>query len=192
MSKPRSIRAGIVTPTPNAIDSPAEPVVWTMLFSRIVAGRVRSDNAEERDRRARRPESTPTRSCRPRARGTATRRREDDAQDRPEQNGRPGQLGHLDIRGDVGPVDGAGQNRDPRSGSRPEGGVWTDISSPSKNEGTRASQAATSPPYTPSETPQRGYGGSRGPGTGRLPDLLGHGGRDAGPSSGSAGVRRGG
>src|SRR4051812_49183483 len=32
----------MVTPTPKAIDSPAEPVVWTMLFSRIVAGRVPS------------------------------------------------------------------------------------------------------------------------------------------------------
>jgi hypothetical protein len=29
--------AGIVTPRPNAIDSPAEPAVWTMLFSRMVA-----------------------------------------------------------------------------------------------------------------------------------------------------------
>ncbi len=29
----------MVTPTPKAIDSPADPVVWTMLFSRIVAGR---------------------------------------------------------------------------------------------------------------------------------------------------------
>ncbi len=36
-SKPRIMIAGIVTPTPNAIDSPAEPAVWTMLFSRIVA-----------------------------------------------------------------------------------------------------------------------------------------------------------
>src|SRR6185369_14770953 len=35
------MRAGIVTPTPKAIDSPAEPVVWTMLFSRIVARRIR-------------------------------------------------------------------------------------------------------------------------------------------------------
>ena len=34
-----SLRAGMVTPTPKAIDSPAEPVVWTILFSRIVAGR---------------------------------------------------------------------------------------------------------------------------------------------------------
>ena len=42
ISKPRSISAGIVTPTPKAIDSPAEPVVWTMLFSRIVARRVPS------------------------------------------------------------------------------------------------------------------------------------------------------
>ncbi len=39
MSKPNSISAGIVTPTPKAIDSPAEPVVCTMLFSKIVAGR---------------------------------------------------------------------------------------------------------------------------------------------------------
>jgi hypothetical protein len=31
--------AGIVTPKPKAIDSPAEPAVWTTLFSRIVASR---------------------------------------------------------------------------------------------------------------------------------------------------------
>ncbi len=31
--------AGMVTPRPNAIDSPADPAVWTMLFSRIVASR---------------------------------------------------------------------------------------------------------------------------------------------------------
>jgi hypothetical protein len=34
--------AGIVTPTPKAIDSPAEPAVWVMLFSRIVASRTRT------------------------------------------------------------------------------------------------------------------------------------------------------
>ena len=39
ISKPSSITAGMVTPTPKAIDSPAEPVVCTMLFSRIVARR---------------------------------------------------------------------------------------------------------------------------------------------------------
>ena len=39
MSKPSSSNAGMVTPTPNAIDSPAEPVVCTMLFSRMVARR---------------------------------------------------------------------------------------------------------------------------------------------------------
>ena len=38
-SKPRIMIAGIVTPTPNAIDSPADPAVCTMLFSRIVASR---------------------------------------------------------------------------------------------------------------------------------------------------------
>ncbi len=31
--------AGMVTPTPKAIDSPAEPAVCAMLFSRIVASR---------------------------------------------------------------------------------------------------------------------------------------------------------
>ena len=36
MSTPMSMSAGMVTPTPKAIDSPAEPVVCTMLFSRIV------------------------------------------------------------------------------------------------------------------------------------------------------------
>src|SRR6185503_2478706 len=38
-SNPRIKIAGIVTPIPNAIDSPADPAVWTMLFSRIVASR---------------------------------------------------------------------------------------------------------------------------------------------------------
>ena len=32
----RKISAGIVNTTPPATDSPAEPIVWTMLFSRIV------------------------------------------------------------------------------------------------------------------------------------------------------------
>ncbi|MCY1012802.1 hypothetical protein OV079_46165 [Nannocystis pusilla] len=32
----------MVTPTPNAIDSPAEPAVCTVLFSRMVARRVPS------------------------------------------------------------------------------------------------------------------------------------------------------
>ena len=32
----RKISAGTVNTTPPAIDSPAEPIVWTMLFSRIV------------------------------------------------------------------------------------------------------------------------------------------------------------
>src|SRR5262245_54184238 len=36
-SKPRIMIAGMVTPTPKAIDSPAEPAVCEMLFSRIVA-----------------------------------------------------------------------------------------------------------------------------------------------------------
>jgi hypothetical protein len=32
----RKINAGTVKTTPPATDSPAEPIVWTMLFSRIV------------------------------------------------------------------------------------------------------------------------------------------------------------
>ena len=36
-SKPRNISAGSVKITPEAIDCPALPVVWTMLFSRIDA-----------------------------------------------------------------------------------------------------------------------------------------------------------
>ena len=32
--------AGMVTPRPKAIDSPAEPAVCTMLFSRMVASRI--------------------------------------------------------------------------------------------------------------------------------------------------------
>ena len=39
-SKPSIMMAGMVTPTPKAIDSPAEPAVWAMLFSRIVASPV--------------------------------------------------------------------------------------------------------------------------------------------------------
>ncbi len=38
-SNPKIMIAGIVTPTPNAIDSPADPPVCTMLFSKIVASR---------------------------------------------------------------------------------------------------------------------------------------------------------
>ncbi len=36
-SKPRKISAGRVKMTPEAMDWPALPVVWTMLFSRIEA-----------------------------------------------------------------------------------------------------------------------------------------------------------
>ena len=38
-SKPRIMIAGMVTPRPKAMDSPAEPAVCTMLFSRMVASR---------------------------------------------------------------------------------------------------------------------------------------------------------
>ena len=36
IGKPRKMSAGIVKTTAAATDSPADPVVWTMLFSRIV------------------------------------------------------------------------------------------------------------------------------------------------------------
>ena len=36
-SKPRKMRAGRVKMTPEAMDWPALPVVWTMLFSRMLA-----------------------------------------------------------------------------------------------------------------------------------------------------------
>ena len=35
--KPSNKSAGMVTPTPKAMDSPADPAVCTMLFSRMVA-----------------------------------------------------------------------------------------------------------------------------------------------------------
>ena len=50
ISKPSSITAGIVTPTPNAIDSPAEPVVCTMLFSRMVARRMPNSRENSRNK----------------------------------------------------------------------------------------------------------------------------------------------
>ncbi len=49
MSKPNIIRAGIVTPTPKAIDSPAEPVVCTMLFSKIVVRRMPNSRDKARN-----------------------------------------------------------------------------------------------------------------------------------------------
>src|SRR5581483_11020837 len=49
ISKPSNSSAGMVTPTPNAIDSPADPVVWTMLFSRIVARRKPNDREKTRN-----------------------------------------------------------------------------------------------------------------------------------------------
>ena len=50
MSKPNSIKAGIVTPTPKATDSPAEPAVCTMLFSRMVARRTPKTRVKTRNR----------------------------------------------------------------------------------------------------------------------------------------------
>ena len=43
--KPRKMSAGRVKMTPPATDSPADPVVWTMLFSRMV-GRPRARSTE--------------------------------------------------------------------------------------------------------------------------------------------------
>ena len=106
ISKPSSIRAGMVTPTPKAIDSPAEPVVCTMLFSRIVARRNAEDAgqaAEQRDRqhghRDRRRHGHADLEHQVERRGA-----EDDAQDRADEDGRPGELRHRRAGGDVGLV----------------------------------------------------------------------------------------
>ena len=40
MLKPSNKSAGMVTPTPKAMDSPADPAVCTMLFSRMEAWRI--------------------------------------------------------------------------------------------------------------------------------------------------------
>src|SRR4029078_9725448 len=53
--KRSTIGAAMGTPTPKAIDSPAEPVVWTMLFSRIVARRMRVMAEKARKREIERP-----------------------------------------------------------------------------------------------------------------------------------------
>ena len=50
-SNPRIMIAGIVTPSPKAIDSPAEPAVCTMLFSRIVVFRILFFEIHERNRK---------------------------------------------------------------------------------------------------------------------------------------------
>src|SRR5262249_23188257 len=49
-SKPISKRDGSVKATPAASDSPAEPAVWAMLFSRMVARRTRKARASQRKR----------------------------------------------------------------------------------------------------------------------------------------------
>ena len=111
MSKPSSISAGIVTPTPKAIDSPAEPVVCTMLFSRIVAGR--NPNTREKARNSVIDSTAtgidaetvmPTFSTR-----YKRRRAEDDAQQRPHDDGRPGEFRHAGFVGDVGLMAAAGE-----------------------------------------------------------------------------------
>ena len=49
-SKPRKMSAGRVKMTPAAIDWPALPVVWTMMFSRIEAAPERAQNADREHR----------------------------------------------------------------------------------------------------------------------------------------------
>ena len=87
-SKPRIMSAGIVTPTPNAIDSPAEPAVCTMLFSRIVALRTPNDlreHAEQRDRHHRDRDRGAHRQA-DLQHEVERRRPEDHAQDGPDQH----------------------------------------------------------------------------------------------------------
>ena len=87
----------MVTPTPNAIDSPAEPVVCTMLFSRIVARRKPNDlreDAEQRDRQHRDGNRGRHRHA-DLEQQIERRGAEDDAEDRADQDGRPGELGRC-------------------------------------------------------------------------------------------------
>ena len=101
ISKPSSSSAGMVTPTPKAIDSPAEPVVWTMLFSRIVARRTPKalrEGAEQRDRQHRDRDRRRDRHA-DLQHQVERRGAEDDAEDRAEEDGRPGELGHPDWSG---------------------------------------------------------------------------------------------
>ena len=108
ISKPRIITAGMVTPTPKAIDSPAEPVVWTMLFSRIVARRkpkTSGKDAEQRDREH--GHGDRGRDGHAHLQHQVERRgAEDDSQHGPHQHGRPGELGQYDMIGHVGLVRG--------------------------------------------------------------------------------------
>ena len=104
ISNPRIITAGMVTPTPKAIDSPAEPVVWTMLFSRMrrpaEAERV-GEAPEERDRQH--GHGDRGRDGHAHLQHQVERRgAEDDAQDGPHQHRRPGELRQRGLIGDVG------------------------------------------------------------------------------------------
>ena len=106
MSKPTSITAGMAMPTPKAIDSPAEPVVCTMLFSRIVARR--KPNIREK-RRKRVIESTATgnrgRDGHAHLQHQVQRRGpEDDPQHGPHDHGRESELGLHDLVGHIGLV----------------------------------------------------------------------------------------
>ena len=106
ISKPSSNRAGMVTPTPNAIDSPAEPVVCTMLFSRMVARRKPNavrERAEQRDRqhgdRHRRRHRHADLEHQ-----VKRRRAEDDAEHGADQHRRHSELRHDGVVGNVGLV----------------------------------------------------------------------------------------
>jgi len=102
ISNPSSRSAGIVTPTPKAIDSPALPVVWTMLFSRIVA--LRTPNALENARNRvidRTAIGTDAETVSPTLRTRVERRRpEQDAEQAAGEHRRPGELRRRLLRRD--------------------------------------------------------------------------------------------
>ena len=104
ISKPSSNSAGMVTPTPKAIDSPAEPVVCTMLFSRMVAWRKPNDFEKARNSVIDSTAIGHRRRHRHADLEQQVQRRgaEDDAEDGADEHRRPGELRHGDFVGHVG------------------------------------------------------------------------------------------
>ena len=95
--------AGMVTPMPKAMDSPAEPAVWTMLFSRIVASRHAElrPEPEQRERDHRDGDRGADREA-DLEHEVERRRAEDHAQQRAHDDRAQRELAHPSLRRDVG------------------------------------------------------------------------------------------
>ncbi len=101
-SKPRKMSAGRVKMTPEAIDWPALPVVWTMLFSRMEALAEGAQDADGED-----GDGDGGGDGEAGAQADIDRDgAEDDAEDGAEQEGAKGELGSLVVRRDIGREDG--------------------------------------------------------------------------------------